>query len=179
MMAKAFAAGLGAALLAGAAQGAERVTQPFRTEHVVIKEHLGHIEQMVASVEAAEPGKLPAAMGRVVNAFEDHIAAHAAWEEQYLYPVVDRLAGTGEYPFTAAMVQEHRIVGRWIGELREMQQSAAPDARAFARRATMLLGLIHAHFEDEEEVLLPVIDAKMSQADFEREVLAHDQEHAH
>lgn len=179
MMAKVVAAGLGAALISGPALGAERVTQPFRDEHVVIKEHLGHLEQMVDAVVAAAPAERSAAMERVVNAFEDHIAAHAAWEEEYLYPVVDRLAGNTEYPFTAAMVQEHRIVGRWIGALREIQAGASPDARAFARQATKLIGLIQAHFEDEEEVLLPVIDAKMSKAEFEAEVLAHAQEHGH
>lgn len=37
-----------------------------------------------------------------------------------------------------------------------------------ARRADNLLGLIWAHFEEEEEILLPFVDEGVSKAQFEQ-----------
>jgi hemerythrin-like domain-containing protein len=81
---------------------------------------------------------------------------------------VDRLAGGGSNAFTSTMRYEHRIVGRWIAELRAESDKARIDAAKFARRTDNLLGLLWAHFEEEEEVLLPFIDKGMSKAQFER-----------
>jgi len=174
------AAGIGAALLCTPAFAAEElVTQPFRDEHVVIWEHLGHIQHMIEMVEGLMGEEAREPMQRVVDAYESHIASHAQWEEENLYPVVDRLAGAGDYTFTASMVHEHRIVGRWIDELRAIQTSAQPDGAVFVQKASMLLGLISAHFEVEEEVLLPVLDSQMSQEEFEHEVLSKMEGHAH
>jgi hypothetical protein len=55
-----------------------------------------------------------------------------------------------------------------------MAASASPDAAAFVRRADNLLGLIWAHFEEEEMVLLPVLDETMTPEQFEREVGGHE-----
>jgi hypothetical protein len=68
------------------------------------------------------------------------------------------------------MRYEHRIVGRWIGELRAEADKPKIEAAKFARRTDNLLGLIWAHFEEEEEVLLPFIDNGMSKVQFEREL---------
>jgi len=105
-----------------------------------------------------------------VSFFEKHIKPHAEWEERVLYPIVDRLAGGGPNAFTATMRYEHRVVGRWIAELRAESDKPAIDAAKFARRTDNLLGLLWAHFEEEEEVLLPLIDKGMTKAEFEREV---------
>jgi hemerythrin-like domain-containing protein len=156
---------------AGAA-GGDPVTKPFRDENVAIKEHLGHMEQMAANVRESDTPERH--MRSLVAALKGHIGPHAAWEEEVLYPVVDRQAG--EAQFTRSMRYEHRIVERTIGELERMADSGAEPAR-FAQRAEQLLGLIHAHFEVEEEVLLPVLDSTMSREEFEREVLSRMEEH--
>lgn len=148
----------------------KRPTEPFRAEHVEIKEHLGHLHTMVGDLSGAAPDKQRDTMKFVVKFLHEHIRAHAEWEEKVLYPVVDRYAGGGAHAFTASMRYEHRIVGRWIDELGAESEKAEPDPVAFARRADNLLGLIGAHFEEEEEVLLPLLDAKMTPEQFEREV---------
>lgn len=150
---------------------APRVTEPFRAEHADIRVHLDHIHRMAGELRAATPDARLRSMRFVVKFLDEHIGAHAAWEEKVLYPVVDRLAGGGKHPFTATMRHEHGVVGRWIAELGTEAAKDSPDADAFARRTDNLLGLLWAHFEEEEEVLLPLIDAGMSADQFKREVL--------
>jgi len=172
---------LSAALLvlsapAGAAPAA-RVTDPFRDEHAEVKVHLRHLHDMVGEMRTAPAAEAPGTMRFVVKFLNEHIREHARWEEQVLYPVVDRLAKSGEHLFTATMRHEHVIIGRWIDELAAEAAKDVPGVEAFARRADNLLGLVAAHFEEEEEVLLPLVDRGMSAEQFKREVLDHRQAH--
>lgn len=148
----------------------KRPTEPFRAEHVEVKEHLGHIHSMVGAMPSTPPEEQVKTMAFVVNFLNVHIKSHADWEEKVLYPVVDKYAGGGPHAFTASMRYEHGIVGRWIGELASESKKPSPDAKAFARRTDNLLGLLWAHFEEEEEVLLPLLDKSMTPEQFEREM---------
>lgn len=145
-----------------------RPTAAFRAEHQNVQEHLRHVHEWVGALAAQPPAEQRRTAQKIATFFEDHIKPHAEWEEKFLYPVVDKLAGGGPNAFTSTMRYEHRIVGRWIGELRAQADSKAMDPAKFARRADNLLGLIWAHFEEEEEVLLPFIDRGMSREQFER-----------
>ena len=147
-----------------------RPTTAFRREHREMQEHLAHIRDWVGALPAQQPQEQRKTAQKVASFFEAHIKPHAEWEERFLYPVVDRLAGGGPNAFTSTMRHEHRVVGRWIGELRAEADKPKIDAAKFARRADNLLGLIWAHFEEEEEVLLPLIDKGMSKAQFEGEL---------
>ena len=145
-------------------------TAPFRREHVEIKEHLGHLDTMIGSLPSAPAEERRRTMSQVVKFLDEHIRTHAEWEEAHLYPAVDKRTLAGPNPFTASMRYEHRIVGRSIDALAKM--AADPDASAvtFARSADRLLGLISAHFEEEEEVLLPILDKAMTKEQFEAEL---------
>jgi hemerythrin-like domain-containing protein len=148
----------------------ERPTAAFRAEHREMQEHLGQVHEWVGAMATKQPPEQRKTAQKVASFFEKHIKPHAEWEERFLYPVVDKLAGGGPRAFTSTMRYEHRIVGRWIGELRAEADKPKTDTARFARRADNLLGLLWAHFEEEEEVLLPLIDASMSKAQFEREL---------
>lgn len=148
----------------------DRPTAAFRAEHAQIKEHLRHVADWIGALPAQDAATKKKAAQKVVSFFAQHIEPHAAWEERFLYPVVDKLAGGGANAFTSTMRYEHRIVGRFIAELRAEAEKPALDAVKFARRADNLLGLIWAHFEEEEEVLLPLIDKGMTREQFERDL---------
>ena len=148
----------------------QRPTARFRAEHREVKEHLRHVEDWVGALSIQSPAERRKTAEKVVSFFEKHIKPHAEWEERYLYPVVDKLTGGGPNAFTSTMRYEHRVVGRWIGELRAETEKKQIDPTKFARRADNLLGLLWAHFEEEEEVLLPFIDKGMSKEQFEREL---------
>jgi len=148
-------------------------TELFRREHVEFKAYLGEISELVGKLHAgmaADQKKL----ALVVEELTRHITPHAEWEERVLYPVVDRYAGGG-HPFTASMRYEHRIIARQLAELAHESRRQAPDARRFARHADHLLGLVAAHFEAEEEVLLTLLDSSMTAEEFRREIMEREQ----
>jgi hemerythrin-like domain-containing protein len=153
-----------------AAFSAELPTAPFRQEHVEIKEHLGHLDTMIGTLPSAPAEARQRTMKQVVKFLDEHIREHAEWEEAHLYPTVDKRTLAGPNPFTASMRYEHRIVGRSIDALAKMANDPNASPVTFARSADRLLGLISAHFEEEEEVLLPILDKSMTKAEFEAEL---------
>jgi hemerythrin-like domain-containing protein len=148
----------------------QRPTAAFRAEHRDVQAHLRHVHEWVGALSTQQPAEQRKTAQKVAGFFEKHIKPHAEWEERFLYPIVDKLAGGGPNAFTSTMRYEHRVVGRWISELRAEADKPKTDAAKFARRADNLLGLLWAHFEEEEEVLLPFIDRGMSKEQFEREL---------
>ena len=162
-------------LAASPAQGQKKTTDQrptarFRAEHKEVQEHLRHVHQWVGALPSQPPAEQRKTAQKVAAFFEKHIKPHAEWEERFLYPVVDKLAGGGPNAFTSTMRYEHRVVGRWIAELRAEADKERIDAATFSRRADNLLGLLWTHFEEEEEVLLPFIDKNLSKEQFEREL---------
>jgi hemerythrin-like domain-containing protein len=157
-----------AAVVAGlwlpAAAADDRPTAGFRAQHAEIKEHLRHLDGMVGTLDGAAEGERKKTMAFVVKFLDEHIRSHAAWEEAHLYPIVDVRAGRQGESFTASMRYEHRIIGRGIDELSALAAATPPNAKAFARAADRVLGIIGAHFEKEEEVFLPLLDRSMTRA---------------
>jgi hemerythrin-like domain-containing protein len=145
-------------------------SRSFRLEHAEFNEHFSQLDDLVGALATASPQEQAAHMRRLVAFLADHVEGHTEWEERVLYRMVDREAG-GREPFTASMRREHAIIRRWSAELAAEAAQKAPDARAFARRADKLLGLLRAHMEEEEEVLLPVLDRHLTAEQFQREVI--------
>ncbi len=150
----------------------QRPTDPFRLEHRDIEDRLAEVERQIGLLPTSEPGERRRTMAQVLRFLREHVLLHAEWEEKVLYPVVDRRAGSGAHRFTACMRQEHAVIARWTDELAAEAGKSEPDAAAFARRADQLLGVLLAHLENEEEILLPVLDWTMTPEDFEREVFS-------
>lgn len=151
-----------------------RPTDSFRREHVEVRRHLTQVAKRAAALPSTAPAEQPAAMSEVVAAFERHLAPHVQWEEHVLYALVDEKVATEHRPrFTASLRHEHVIIGRWIAMLRDEVASPDADVAAFVRHTDRLLGLVLAHFECEEEVLLPILDRTMTRADLARMVGAH------
>ncbi len=150
----------------------QRPTDPFRLEHRDIEDRLAEVERQIGGLPAAPPVEQRRTMTHILVFLREHVLLHAEWEEKVLYPVVDRRAGSGAHRFTASMRQEHAIVARWTEELASEAAKPEPDATRFARRADQLLGVLQAHLENEEEVLLPVLDWTMTPEDFEREIFS-------
>ncbi|HEY0593823.1 MAG TPA: hemerythrin domain-containing protein [Thermoanaerobaculia bacterium] len=152
-------------------------TASFRAEHAEVKEHLRHIDSMAGSLPSQDEAKRAKTAGFIVEFLTDHILTHAAWEEKNLYPAVDKRTTAGARPFTGTMRYEHGIIGRRIADLRSAASGSGFDAARFVRDTDRLLGLIAAHFEKEEEVLLPVLDESMTREQVESELGMADSEH--
>lgn len=150
---------------------AARPSEQFRKEHLEIKEHLAHVEKWTGTLTEEKPDEQKKTMQKIVTFFKDYIKPHAEWEEKKLYPAVDKRASKGGEVFTSSIRYEHKIVGRGIEELEKEANAKTPDVKTFSRKSFKLLGLISAHFEEEEEVLLPILDKSMTPAEFKTEIL--------
>ena len=150
----------------------ELPSSQFREEHAEIKKHLSHIDLWTGKLRSSSKTAQKNTMMEIVSFFKEHIKPHAEWEEKKLYPAVDRRACSGAAVFTASMRWEHKIIDRWISKLERESSRSSPDAELFSRQTDQLLGLINAHFEEEEEVLLPILDRSMTPVEFKDEILS-------
>lgn len=156
-----------------------KVTQGFLDGHAALRKELELHKASVEGLRGASQEAAEVAMDRAVLFLDEEIRPHATWEEVKLYPLLDSMVG-GREPFTATMRREHAIIDRWIEELAVNAASTTPDAAGFARSADRLFGLIDAHFEEEEEVLLPILErAYETIADFEQAVGGEIHAHSH
>ena len=133
--------------------------QSLREKRKRIHARLDEVDALARALSvAAEPFDASAAMTRIVSVLEDELRPYMEWESRMLHPIIDKFACEGPTAFSASMQYEHAVVDRWIGELATSARDRPTDARAFARRADRLLGLLTAHFEVEDQVFLPVLD---------------------
>ena len=145
------------------------VTQPLRDEH---KDLLPHIEEI--RTVADEIGDVPVEtlrqhMDRVYEFLAHHLIAHAQAEDKALYPVVAKVMGSPEA--TATMRRDHVEIGRLIEELASLRAQLpgqVPDQALIKGLRRVLYGLytlVKVHFVKEEEVYLPLLDARLAPAD--------------
>lgn len=145
------------------------ITQPLRDEH---KELLPHLEHILALADGIEEGADPLLVERVrkIHGFlERDLLHHAHVEEQALYPVVATAMGAPEA--TATMSRDHLEIGRLVDELGIVNDQL--DVGAITRRQAnelrrLLYGLhaiVRLHFRKEEEVYLPLLDARLTEAE--------------
>ncbi len=141
------------------------LTQPLRDEH---KELFPHIEQLrkVADMIGDVPAPtLVPAIDEVYDFLAHHLIPHAQAEDRALYPVVGQVMGAPEAPDT--MRRDHVEVGQLVQELRSIRAQLSTDdltdaqAKALRRVLYGLYTLVKVHFAKEEEVYLPILDARL------------------
>lgn len=130
-------------------------TDAFRDEHRHLMVHVGEIR--IAAGEVGDVGveEREALVGRILDFLRNTLLPHAEWEEQVLYAAVGELLGDPQA--TATMSRDHVAIGRMIEALADTR----PDD--IARLQELLYGLhalITVHFEKEEEIYLPLLDAR-------------------
>jgi len=143
------------------------LTQPLREEH---QELLPHIEALRQAADAVSESVTPALREAVHEAYDfllHHLIPHAQAEDQALYPAVQKVMGAAEA--TDTMSRDHVEVGRLTAELAGLQavlnvEKLTPEqANALRRVLYGLYALVKVHFAKEEEVYLPLLDARLSQ----------------
>jgi iron-sulfur cluster repair protein YtfE (RIC family) len=142
------------------------ITQPLRDEH---SELLPEVETLRIAAEAAGTATPSELRQRVDEAYEflaHHLIPHAQAEDRALYPVVGRAMGAPEA--TATMSRDHVEVGRLTAELASLRgavtagQVGEGETRNLRRVLYGLYALVRLHFAKEEEVYLPILDARLS-----------------
>jgi iron-sulfur cluster repair protein YtfE (RIC family) len=102
----------------------------------------------------------------VLEFLRHHLIPHAEAEDRALYPVVGTVMGAPDA--TATMSRDHVEVGRLTDELASLRSELSgptlgeAQAKALRRVLYGLYALVKLHFAKEEEVYLPLLDARLS-----------------
>ncbi len=141
-------------------------TQTLREEHKELLPHIELLRTIANAIGEASIASLRRSVDEAYAFLTHHLLPHAQAEERVLYPVVGRLMGAPEA--TATMSRDHVEVGRLtqeLGSLRPHLESASLDIsqeRALRRVLYGLYAVVKVHFAKEEEVYLPILDARLA-----------------
>ena len=143
------------------------VMDPLRDEHSTL---LPHIERLRTTADAVGDAPLDEVQALVNESFEflvHHLIPHARAEDKALYPIVQQVMGAPTA--TATMSRDHIEVDqltRDLGGLRDhlAASPAVPSelARELRRVLYGLYALVKVHFAKEEEIYLPLLDARLT-----------------
>jgi iron-sulfur cluster repair protein YtfE (RIC family) len=143
-----------------------QVTEPLRAEHRGLLPELESLVSIAESLDDWEQAVTPGRLTKVVAFLRDHLVPHAKAEEAVLYPAVERAMGSPRA--TATMVADHGEIVRRIAALSVTTAAVGvgpPSARERNELRAELFGLwaiLRLHFDKEEEVLLPELDARLT-----------------
>lgn len=144
------------------------ITQPLRDEH---QELFPHVESLKTAADQVCEALSEQARLNIEEAYTFlayHLIPHAYAEEQALYPAVQKVMGSPQA--TATMSRDHVEVGRLTEELKGLlppRDAVLTPAQAAGLRRVLygLYALVKVHFAKEEEVYLPLLDARLTPAE--------------
>ncbi len=143
------------------------LTQPLRDEH---KELYMHVETLRLAGDAINESLTSGAHDKIEEAYTFltcKLYPHSQAEEIALYPMVQKVMGNEQV--TDTMSRDHVEVARLTEELGTLRvhrsQLSITTIQAMALRRVLygLYALIKLHFTKEEEIYLPLLDAKLSE----------------
>ncbi len=144
------------------------ITEPLRAEHRELLPHVEQLRQAADTIEAEPTADMAAAVDEAIEFLTHHLIPHARAEEAALYPAV--ASAMGAPGATATMSRDHVEVLRLTDELRLVRGRLGKevsdfDARELRRLLYGLYAVVGVHFAKEEEVYLPLLDGKLSEAE--------------
>ena len=161
----------------------ESVTQPLRDEHKELYPQLETLRQAGDAINESLTSQAHTKIEEVYHFLTHQLIPHAQAEDIALYPMVQKVMGAPQA--TSTMSRDHQEVDRLTQELGTLRVHATQlfitfnQAMALRRVLYGLYALVKLHFAKEEEIYLPLLDAKLSADDakemFERmEAAAHE-----
>jgi iron-sulfur cluster repair protein YtfE (RIC family) len=142
-------------------------TEPLRAEHRDLLPHLLALDTAADEVDRWSRDEAIHVLDEVVWFLRGHLVPHATAEEQVLYPAVEEaMAAPGA---TATMRADHAEIVARINRLADTVVTVEqrwPDgdlARDLAHQLVGLSAILQLHFNKEEEILLPVLDARLTE----------------
>jgi iron-sulfur cluster repair protein YtfE (RIC family) len=142
------------------------LTQSLRDEHNELLSYIELLCTVADSIGEVPFESLRRSIDEVYVFLTHHLLPHAQAEERALYPVVGRLMGALEA--TATMSRDHIEVCRLIEELGSLRphlggaSMGASQEQTLRRLLYSLYAIVKVHFAKEEEVYLPILDARLT-----------------
>lgn len=135
---------------------AQRSDESVSAEHAVIQADLHKIDQLIGTLIYGDAKDAKQIKKQIVTMLGKNLVPHSEKEEAGLYTDADQMAGDQRYSFTTRIRYEHVIIKRRLKALTDSVNLSGQDI-VFARKADQLLGLITAHFEQEEKLVIPLV----------------------
>jgi iron-sulfur cluster repair protein YtfE (RIC family) len=148
-----------------------KITEPLRHEHAELLPRLAALDAVAGDMRHWS-SDTPRHVNDLVAFLRGHLVPHASAEEAVLYPAVERAMGAPGA--TDTMKADHVEIVRRIDLLAETIDhigSRPPSAEETEQLQAQLYGLsaiLYLHFHKEEDVLLPVLDARLTDEDAQR-----------
>lgn len=141
-----------------------RATEPLREEHRELLPNIHRLGDLADDVGVADEATIWARLEDAYDFLASHLAPHAKAEEAVLYPAVEAaMAAPGA---TDTMSRDHVDVLARVAQLaRDLEHRGPIDNVTATRLRSELYGLqavISLHFEKEEEIYLPILDAALA-----------------
>ena len=143
-----------------------QVTEPLRAEHRGLLPDLESLVAIAESLDNWEVAVTPGRLTEVIAFLRDHLVPHARAEEAVLYPEVERVMGSPRA--MATMVADHTEIVRRIDALGVTATAVGVGPPSTDKRNELraelfgLWAILRLHFDKEEEVLLPELDAHLT-----------------
>ena len=139
---------------------------PLREEH---RELLPHVEILRTAADSvgADTETVSVLVDEALDFLGQHLIPHAAAEDSVLYPEVQRIMGAPEA--TATMSRDHVEVHRLTEALEAVRarrgagESGDELDNELRRVLYGLHALVRLHFAKEEEVYVPLLEARLSE----------------
>lgn len=141
------------------------ITQPLRDEHQELLPNIEKLRQVADAVGNVTVDVLQQGVDEVIDFLTHHLIPHAQAEDRALYPVVAEVMGAPQA--TRTMSRDHVEVGRLTDELVNLRANLLDttydqmQATALRRLLYGLYALVKVHFAKEEEIYLPLLDARL------------------
>jgi len=138
--------------------------QVVREEHKELRAHIELLRKVADSIGSASTESIREGVGQAHSFLIHELIPHAQAEEQVLYPTVGRLLCALEA--TETMSRDHLEVIRLTEELESLRLHLfyAPlsesDEQALRRVLYGLYAIIKLHLAKEEEIYLPILEAR-------------------
>ncbi len=143
----------------------ETLTQPLRNEHKELMPQVTTLRLAGDAIHEVLTSSDRELIDKAYTFLTHHLIPHAQAEEKALYPVVRKVMGTEEG--TATMSRDHVEVEkltRDLGLLRSKITGIKINVKQANALRSLLYGLyaiVKVHFAKEEEVYLPLLDARL------------------
>jgi iron-sulfur cluster repair protein YtfE (RIC family) len=132
-----------------------RPTDAFRAEHRALMAHVEHIRDAARRIAGQSTSERRDTVDRLTEFLVDTLIPHAQAEERVLYPAWSSIVG---YDHAAdAMIIDHEAI---VERIRRLEQVDVSDTEELQELLYGLHALITVHFRKEEELQLPVFDAR-------------------
>jgi iron-sulfur cluster repair protein YtfE (RIC family) len=142
------------------------ITQPLRDEH---KDLYRQVENLRLAGDVVNESLTSLAHDKIEQAYNfltRQLIPHAQAEEKAIYPMIQKAMGAADA--TATMTRDHVEVERLTEELGTLRVHKSQLSITFEQVSALrrvlygLYALVKLHFAKEEEIYLPLLDAKLT-----------------